>query len=219
MIIVRDSIWITFVSENTPSRITYNKYYLDVVVTGALCQFKYHNNAVTKIQSISNFKDAFNVVFTVDTITKLQLFLNEQSTIEPQLVVTMFGNNTTTVISGSTNPTKALGTTVISSASQGFTSANNTSEYKGFETKYFMAKSVASITAPNNRDIVAYIAKNGLVISESKGLVTADGNNNEVVLISKCKLILSYGDYIEFWVGNQTNNNNVTVRNLNITID
>lgn len=219
MIIVRDGIWITFVWETSPSRTTYNKYYLDVAINGDVCQFKYYNNEITEIESISFFKDSFSNAFTTDTITELQNFLDEDATIESQASYYMAGNTTPTVITGSSNPTKAAGTTIESLTTKDFVNTDNRSEFIGFETKYFIAKSVASITAPNNRDIVGYITRNGVIINESQGVVTADGNNNEVALISKCKILLTYGDYIEFWVGNQTNTNNITVRNLNTTID
>lgn len=219
MIIARNGIWLTFVSETSPSITTYNKYYLDVVINGDVCQFKYHNNAITKVEGISFFKDSFLNVFTTDTITELQNFLDEDVTIESQGSLYMAGNTTPTIMSGSSNPSKALGTTIGSLTTEDFVNTDNRSEYTGFETKYFIANSAASITATKSRDIVGYITRNGVIIDESQGVVTADGSNNEVTLISKCKLLLAYGDYVEFWVGNQTNNNNIVVRNLNTTID
>ena len=77
-----------------------------------------------------------------------------------------------------------------------------------------------SITQPNsNRFFSFYIAKNGVVIPESRQDVKVVNSTDQVSLTLSCWATLAPGDYVEVWVANQAATTNVTVQTMNLTME
>jgi hypothetical protein len=132
----------------------------------------------------------------------------------------MQGNATPTVIASTSTPVKAAGATTETAISQRFTvSLTNRATYVGAINRDFKVSVVASLSSGNNNQISVYIAKNGVVMSESKTDLTTNAggrleNGSVQALVS-----LSDIDYIEVWVENNSSTNNITVEDLNVIIE
>lgn len=219
MILTRSGDSIIFKSEDTPNVSSYESVYLSAEQVSDAYRLKYHNKQMMPLKKASYFKDSLGNEFNNTTMQLLIDSFEEVPYVYPRSVLYMSGNTVVTVLTNSTNPNKAAGSSSSLALTKDFVNTDNRSQYVGYDSRVFNIEIVASITCNNNRDIVGYISKNDVLIAESDSIVTADGNNNEVILHCQYKVELTYGDYIEFWVGNNTNNNNVTVRQLNTKIE
>lgn len=125
-----------------------------------------------------------------------------------------------TTIPGVDTPTKAAGTTAVSTqfTPVGFTGAvNNRLTFVGVEPKIVRVFANASIQAVASlKNFNAYIAKNGVVAVESKSprLMSPAGDIGHVS--SACGLFLSSGDFVELWIENTSDGTNATVQGLNL---
>jgi hypothetical protein len=133
--------------------------------------------------------------------------------------MTMTGNATATTITTQGVAVKVAGTTTFQSAvSQKFEHSANRLTYKGAISRVFKVDAVISVLASNNTQIGTYIAVNGSVVSYSEIYTTADGNNRsenvKVMLITQ----LDTDDYVEVWIENDSNTNNITVEDLSCTV-
>jgi hypothetical protein len=129
----------------------------------------------------------------------------------------MSANATVTSISTQSTPVKVLGTTTANAINQKFTHTDNRLTYVGELQKDFEVQAVASFTGGGqNKEIGLYIAKNGVVLSDSEMYATTDGNNKAQSISIQTITELSNTDYIEIWVENNTDTTNVTVEFLNV---
>lgn len=116
-------------------------------------------------------------------------------------------------------PVKVLGTTTSAGLFRMTSPANNRLTYGGSKTRSFYVSGAMSITQPNsNRFFSFYIAKNGVVIPESRQDIKVVNSTDQVSLPISCRVSLAPGDYIEVWVANQTTTTDVTVQTLNLSI-
>jgi hypothetical protein len=76
-----------------------------------------------------------------------------------------------------------------------------------------------SISQPNsNRFFSFYIAKNGVIVPESRQDIKVVNSTDQVSLPISCRVILAPGDFIEVWVANQTATTDITVQTMNLSI-
>ena len=131
----------------------------------------------------------------------------------------MHSNATTTVISSTNTPVKVLGTTTSSSITQKFTNTNNRATYVGSITRIFKVTACASCTSGNNNIVGFYIAKNGVISSDSEIYTTTSGTGKSENISIQTLISLSENDYIEMWVENNSSITNVLVSDLNVIIE
>jgi hypothetical protein len=116
-------------------------------------------------------------------------------------------------------PVKALGTTTSAGLFRVTSPTNNRLTYEGSKTRSFFVSGALSISQPaSNRFFSFYIAKNGVVIPESRQDIKVANSTDQVSLPISCRVSLAPGDYIEVWVANQTATTDITVQTLNLSI-
>lgn len=126
-----------------------------------------------------------------------------------------------TTIATISTPIKAAGVTALGSAvdmdDDGGTS--NRLKYLGSITRIFNIIACTSMTSVGGGDQVAlYIYKNGLPITGSEVLrTTASTGSDHGAASVNAMVSMTNGDYVELWVANNSNNNNVTITKLQMT--
>jgi len=117
-------------------------------------------------------------------------------------------------------PVKVLGTTTSSSLFRMTHPANNRLQYGGSKTRTFTATGSMSITqSNNNRYFSFYLAKNGVIIPESRQDIKVVSSTDQVSLTITSRVVLAPGDYVEVWVANQTSTTDVTVQTMNLSME
>lgn len=131
----------------------------------------------------------------------------------------MLNNATATDIVNPGEPVKVAGTTTASANTQKYIVTDNNAEYTGGIDRDVYLSGVASVSASApNLQIALYFAKNGAVIPESEIIVTSNSLNRSESVAFQSIATVSPGDDISVWVSNETNNTDVTVSHLNVTI-
>lgn len=124
-----------------------------------------------------------------------------------------------TTFSASNTPTKVLGTTVSTNLFRVTNPSNNRLTYAGSKTRSFNVSCSMSITQPSsNRYFSFYIARNGVIIPESRQDVKVVNSTDQVSLTLGCRALMAPGDYVEVWVENQSSTTSMTVQTLNLTL-
>lgn len=133
----------------------------------------------------------------------------------------MSGNSTPTVISATNTYVKIAGTTLPGSYTERFTLTDNRAEYDGALIGYFRVTATLSLTAGNNNQIRAAVARNGTVLPESVGITTANasGRSENVTIQTVVELDGPGVDFIEIFVANSTAIVNITVTELSVIIE
>jgi hypothetical protein len=131
----------------------------------------------------------------------------------------MIDNLVTTDIITQNVFTKLLGSTLPGVYVRKFTLTDNRATYIGALTRFFKVSAIATLSDGSNIKLLAKIAKNGVVIDSSQGSATTSGNARAENI--KCHTIVQLvpGDYIEFFVANGTNANDITGQDLNVIIE
>lgn len=128
-----------------------------------------------------------------------------------------------TVISTVNTPVKFAGTTTATGLLRTSTDGgiNNRIKYLGNKTRYFSYTASLSVIGQSNQNNKVhnyYIAKNGTVVAASKQ-TRKIGTASDVGSISLSGLIsLSTGDYLEIWIGNETDSSNITALSMSMVI-
>ncbi|MFQ6601034.1 hypothetical protein [Flavobacterium sp. C3NV] len=132
-------------------------------------------------------------------------------------IATTFSSGTT----GSGTRRKVLGTTTTNSLFRFTKDGDNRITYRGNKNRYFQI--VASISYQNTADatFILYIAKNGVVLPETKvygrpsgGLLVTSGI---LALPIVGTVQMKTGDYVEIWVERFDGNGNMSTVSLNLT--
>ena len=131
----------------------------------------------------------------------------------------MNGNTTATTVSSAGVAYKVAGTTESSGITQKFINTDNRATYIGALTGNFRVSAVLSLNAGNNNQIGVYIAKNGTALPESEVYLTANSGGRAEGAFAQVLLELSQNDYIEVFVENSTAATNITVSELNVTVE
>jgi hypothetical protein len=125
----------------------------------------------------------------------------------------------TTVISAVNTPVKIAGTTTATNLFRVTSPANNRLTYTGTKQKRFQV--ICSLTATQvstNKYFSFYIAKNGVILPESRQEVKIINSTDQGPVTLSCTVPLSPNDYVEVWVENETSSTDLTVQTLNLSI-
>ena len=131
----------------------------------------------------------------------------------------MNGNTTATTVAATAVAYKVAGTTTSSSITQKFTNTDNRATYAGALQNNFRASAVMSFNAGTNDQIGVYIAKNGTVLPESEVYVTANSGGRAESAVVQTLVSLEENDYLEIFVENESSVTDITVSELNVTIE
>jgi hypothetical protein len=134
---------------------------------------------------------------------------------QPFGIVTMHGNSTATTIAGTAAPVIVAGTWTAGDTENFSASTGGRLTYTGAETARFSIKASITMlraTGSGNVDVSAYLYKNGSVISASQVTATTNQTNKHAVCLPY-SLELAQNDYIELYVANDTNPDDLTVTN------
>ena len=130
----------------------------------------------------------------------------------------MTGNSTATTISVASTPVKVAGITTANAINQKFSHIDNRLTFTGALANTFEVNAIATFITSNNRDIKLSIAKNGTVIADSSVPVTSDNAGKAHAVPMQTILEMQTNDYIEIFVQNDTDTDNITVEYLSTTI-
>lgn len=115
---------------------------------------------------------------------------------------------------------KVLGTTTASTSNQKFTHTNNRLTYSGGITKEFIvtASVSASSVVTNAATILIRIAKNGVTIADSESQATTSASGRNENFFCQTILQLAPNDFLEVFIANNTNANNLLASELNLIV-
>ena len=128
-------------------------------------------------------------------------------------------NATPTTFSAADTPTKILGTTTANSINQKFTHTNNRLTYVGALEGDFQVSAVCTfVCASSNETVGLYVAKNGVVLTDSEMYTRSDSRNRAEGISIQTITQLTTNDYLEIWIENVADNANITVEFLNTIV-
>lgn len=116
---------------------------------------------------------------------------------------------------------KIVGTTTASTINQKFDHAANRLTYTGGIVRAFRATAFCSAQAitTNNTTILIRIAKNGTTIAESEAQATTSATGRNESFPCQAIVELTANDFLEVWIANATNANNLLVTELNMIVE
>jgi hypothetical protein len=125
-----------------------------------------------------------------------------------------------TTITTADTPVKAAGTTTLLSGGVNVDDDGATSNrlrYTGTFTKHFFVSASVSMTSATGGDEIGlHLAKNGVVIAASEILRTTNASSDHGAAYIHAGVDLAANDYVELWVDNNDNTNNVTITKMNL---
>lgn len=128
-------------------------------------------------------------------------------------------NAVATTFSAADTPTKILGTTTPNTINQKFTHTNNRLTYTGALTSNFEISTVCTfVCSSSNETVGLYVAKNGVVLSDSEMYTRSDSRNRAEGISIQTITELTENDYIEIWIENVDNATDITVEFLNTIV-
>lgn len=133
-----------------------------------------------------------------------------------------YNNNTTQNAIATTNVfEKIVGTTIAGSINQKFSHTNNRLEYTGGLARSFKVTAFLSAQAisTNATTILVRIAKNGVTIAESEAQATTSATGRNESFPCQAIIEMTTNDYVEMFIANATNANNLLVTELNVVIE
>lgn len=116
---------------------------------------------------------------------------------------------------------KIVGTTTAGSINQKFSHIDNRLTYTGGLARSFKVTAFISAQAiqTNNTTILVRIAKNGVTIAESEAQATTSATGRNESFPSQAIIEMTTNDYVEIFIANATNANNLLVTELNVVIE
>jgi hypothetical protein len=128
----------------------------------------------------------------------------------------MLNNATVTTITTQGVPVKIEGTSTANAINQKFSHSDNRLTYTGGLTRNFQVSATASFTSGNNKVIGLYVAKNGVIIADSEMYATTSGSGRAEAIHVQTIFEMDENDYVELWIENDSNTDNITVEFLNL---
>ncbi|WP_396601404.1 hypothetical protein [Algibacter sp. R77976] len=118
---------------------------------------------------------------------------------------------------GAGSRTKVIGTTTSNNLFRFTSSTDNRIVYDGKKTRYFGVFGSLSFQGNNNNAIfIFYIAKNGVVVPNTRVYREVGGNNDVGAVSIVGSIQLTQGDYIEVWAERFTGSGNLLTVSLNV---
>jgi hypothetical protein len=124
-----------------------------------------------------------------------------------------------TIFAATNTPVKVLGTTTSANLFRATATGSNRITYTGKKTRRLQV--MCSLTGTQGSTNIVYaffIAKNGVVLPESKQVVKFANSSDQQSVTVSCTVQLAPNDFIEIWVQNQTSTASLTVQSLNMSI-
>ena len=134
--------------------------------------------------------------------------------------VHMQSNTTNTIILSSNTPVKVAGITSIGLSSSNITLGTNSITYTGTSPKIFKVTALVTgirATGSGRTDVTLYIALNGAVITKSA--MKIEWTNQERTITVQSLLSLSINDFVEVWVENNTDADDLEIQYMSLTIN
>ena len=133
----------------------------------------------------------------------------------------MQGNATATTITTSGVFVKVAGATTTGAYVEKFdvTTTDNKAVYDGSLTGFYKVTAVASMTGGNNKVLSLAIAKNGTKTVSSETKSTSNGTGRSEAIMCQDIVSLVTTDFIEIFVANNSGTQNITVEDLNVTVE
>jgi hypothetical protein len=129
----------------------------------------------------------------------------------------MIGNTDVTTISTVNVGVKVEGTTTPGAQLLRFTHSDNRLTYSSGRTRLFLFQAIGNEVNGGNNDQYAFsFYKNGVKIPETEKTITADSGGNAATFVIQGVIELKVGDYVELFVENQTDADDLTVSYLNV---
>jgi hypothetical protein len=126
---------------------------------------------------------------------------------------------TTSTFTAINTPTKILGTTTAVSLFRATSPSNNRMTYTGAKIRRFQVMgSMSMIASGSNKNFSFYIAKNGVVLPESKQWLKLNASSDRDCVALSCTVQLAPNDYIEVWVENNSDATSVSVESMNLSM-
>ncbi|TYB79074.1 hypothetical protein [Bizionia myxarmorum] len=128
------------------------------------------------------------------------------------------GTGQTTSFSGvgTSSRKKIDGTTTSNNLFRFSRDGDNKITYEGNKTRYFQVAGSVSFQATAEMILILYIAKNGIVITQTKVYGKADGVNDVVALPTIGTVEMKNSDYIEIWAERFSGAGNMLTVSLNL---
>jgi hypothetical protein len=121
-----------------------------------------------------------------------------------------------TVITTINTPVKIAGTTTALALNERFTATTNRLTYTGLIPTTGSVLGTFTVDSGNNVSLTFYIAKNGVVLPESVSILrVANGADTRNGTVSSLVGLVT-GDFVEIWVENDTNTDDLTCLSLNL---
>lgn len=209
-------------TSNTRVRIVYSS----VVAFGSTVGLNVSNSATISNESYIldtvNFSGGGTYLSGLNDASNKSLFVNcngvTNTFVNGQLY--MQNNATVTTISVAGTFTKVLGTTTPSVDNSKFSHSNNRLTCEAAIDRKYLIQCNLSFTTTNNKECEFgfYDSKLGEVRTPSKTKSTSNSGGRGENISFNCVVDYIQGNYLEIWVTNNTNTDNVTVTDLNFVI-
>lgn len=170
-----------------------------------------------------NFSGGATYTGGVTYIDNKAFFSNCKGIVNSSAIGQMYYTNNTTQNAIATTSVfeKIVGTTTAGSINQKFSHASNRLTYTGGLARSFKITAFLSAQAitTNATTVLVRIAKNGVTIAESEAQSTTSSTLRNESLPSQAIIEMTTGDFIEMYIANTTNANNLLVTELNVVIE
>ena len=202
-------------------RVTYSSFIIKAGAIGISYQAGVTIPNSSLILDTCNFAGAGNYLGGVSHEDNVALFTDNVGIINSREIGQYFmnGNSTATTVAATGVAYKVAGTTTNGALTSKFTHANNRLTYVGAIDKIFKVTATLSVESGNNNVIGIYIAKNGVLITDSEMYITTNAGGRAEGAAVQALTVLTSGDYIEVWAENDTAVTDITVTNLNVIIN
>jgi hypothetical protein len=128
------------------------------------------------------------------------------------------GNSTSTTITTQGAYVQAAGTTTAGALNQRFSHTSGRLTYESALAETFRVSAIVSLTSGNNRVIAIRAYKNGALIDSRVSKSTTSGNGRAENVTYSVTTQLEQDDYIEVFVANTSNADDVTIEDLSVTV-
>lgn len=166
-----------------------------------------------------NFSGGGTYLNGVDFLDNRSLYVNCVGITNTAAICNYYMQNNATVtdITASGAPVRISGATTANAINQKFTHTDNRATYIGAISRVFKITVTCTIEAAGSgKTIGLYLAKNGVLLTDSEIYATTDGNNRAENISIQSITQLFEDDYIEVWIENDTDATDVTVTFLNV---
>lgn len=124
-----------------------------------------------------------------------------------------------TSFTAANTPTKISGTTTSTDLFRVTSPSSNRLTYAGRKTRTFRVIAAVSGSPGGSSQVYDfYIAKNGVIVSESLQEIKLTNTTDEQSATISCDVSMAPNDYIEVWVKNTTSTSALTVQSLNLSV-